>query len=139
MLSKAEIEFLKNPRNFDANYSKSLRNRLNKKVKILQRELRLLEHAGFVGVVKNSDRVVEFSNPGENVNQVPFSDPRAFLVRSPGLIPKWVQVHYLGASSARAKSFKKKMEDSSIFSCSFLAQVTVKQAYNLRIFCYNRK
>jgi len=97
MLSQAELEFLKNPSGFGANYAKSLRHRLRKKVRVLRQELRLLEEAGFGGVAENRDRVVEFSNPGENVNQAPFSDSRAFVVRSPGLIPKWVQVHYLGA------------------------------------------
>jgi hypothetical protein len=46
MLSKVEIEFLKNPEVFDVKYSKSLRHRLRKKARLLCSELELLEEAG---------------------------------------------------------------------------------------------
>ena len=86
MLSRTELEFLKNPRDFDANYTKSLRHRLHKKVELLQDELRILEKAGFV-VAKNGNRAARNSNLGEGANRVPLQNPGDFMVRSPGFEP----------------------------------------------------
>lgn len=84
MLSQAEIEFLRNPSNFDANYSKSLRHRLNKKVKTLRRELQLLQEAGFV-VARNGNWVAKDSCLGEGANRDSFQKRGVIMVRSPGL------------------------------------------------------
>jgi hypothetical protein len=86
MLSRAEIEFLRNPSNFDANYSKSLRCRLNKKVKTLRQEMQLLEEAGFV-VANNRNWVTKNSCGGNGANRSSPQNPSAFMVRSPGFEP----------------------------------------------------
>ena len=87
MLSQTELELLKKSGNFDANYTKSLRHLLHKKVQILHQELKLLESAGFFGVANNRNRVVEFSDRGENANQAPFQNRGIIMVRSPGFEP----------------------------------------------------
>jgi intergrase/recombinase len=67
-------------------YTKSLRHRLHKKVKLLRDELRMLEEAGFA-VVKNSSQVVKNSYLGEGANRDPIQNRGAFVVRSPGFEP----------------------------------------------------
>jgi hypothetical protein len=86
MLSQTEIEFLRNPENFGRKYSKSLRHRLNRKVKTLRQELSLLEEAGFI-VAINSNRVVKNSCLGEGANRSSLQNRGAFMVRSPGFEP----------------------------------------------------
>jgi hypothetical protein len=86
MLSRTELDFLRNPGDFDAKYAKSLRHRLNKKVKTLQDELEMLEEAGFV-VAKNSNWVAKNSAGGIGANRVPIQNRRNIMVRSPGFEP----------------------------------------------------
>ena len=79
MLSQTEIEFLKNPQSFDANYTKALRHRIRGKVAGLRDELRLLENAGF--------KVTEFYNLNQSLNRASFREQSKDVVRSPGFEP----------------------------------------------------
>ena len=67
MLSKTELEFLKNPSSFDANYAKSLRHRINTKTRELKEEMQLLARSGIVA--ENSNPAAEFSNPKKNAER----------------------------------------------------------------------
>jgi hypothetical protein len=73
MLSQAEIEFLKYPQNFNANYSKALRFRLRGKITLLRDELTLLERAGFT-VTENSNQVMETCNRKSKLKSGCFSN-----------------------------------------------------------------
>ncbi len=86
MLSETEIEFLKNPQSFDANYSKALRHRIRAKIEGLREELRLLENAGFM-VTEKCNQVTENYNPKQSLNQVAFQEQGLEKVRSPGFEP----------------------------------------------------
>ena len=68
MLSKIELEFLKSPENFDADYRRVLRHRVNSKVQELREEIALLQKCGF-GVTENCNGVTEFSNGQQSLNQ----------------------------------------------------------------------
>ena len=69
MLSQIELEYLQNPKGFDANYSKALRHRIRGKVQALQTELRLLERAGYLGVMDNCNPVTEYYNLNPSANK----------------------------------------------------------------------
>ena len=84
MLSQIELEYLQNPKGFDANYSKALRHRIRGKVQALQTELRLLERAGYLGVMDNCNPVTEYYNLNPKANQADFSKQ---LVLRPGFEP----------------------------------------------------
>ena len=76
MLSKIELEFLKSPESFDADYRRVLRHRVNLKVQGLREEIALLQKCGF-GVTENCNGVTEFSNGQQNqqnLNQVAFGE-----------------------------------------------------------------
>ena len=60
MLSKIELEFLKSPESFDADYSRVLRHRVNSKVRELREEMELLQKWDF-GVTGDCNGVTEFS------------------------------------------------------------------------------
>jgi hypothetical protein len=53
LLSRTEMEFLKEPERFDANYTKALRHRIRGRVEGLREELGLLERAGYLKVTEN--------------------------------------------------------------------------------------
>jgi hypothetical protein len=53
MLSAVELEYLKSPERFNANYSRLLKHRIRGKVKALSSELSILKHAGFLGVTES--------------------------------------------------------------------------------------
>ena len=72
MLSKIELEFLKSPENFDADYRRVLRYRVNLKVQELREEIELLQKCGF-GVTENCNGVTEFCNGQQSLNQAAFS------------------------------------------------------------------
>jgi thermostable 8-oxoguanine DNA glycosylase len=60
MLSLAEIKFLKNPEQFNANYRYSMTHRLNFKVKALQEEIFLLQTSGFLNLTESNKNLTEF-------------------------------------------------------------------------------
>ena len=61
MLSKIELEFLRSPERFDAEYSKVLRHRIRVKAEQLYRELGFLEHSG-IALLQNRREVTDFRN-----------------------------------------------------------------------------
>ena len=65
MLSKSEIEFLKNPQRFDADYRRVLRHRVKAKTAILRNQLSLLEGSE-PSITVNCNGVTEFSNCQQN-------------------------------------------------------------------------
>jgi hypothetical protein len=76
MLSKIELEFLKSPESFDADYRRVLRHRVNSKVQELREEMELLQKCGF-GVTENCNGVTEFCNGQQNqqsLNQAAFGN-----------------------------------------------------------------
>jgi hypothetical protein len=68
MLSKTEIEFLKRPNGFNADYAKVLRSRIKSKVRSLREEIALLENAG-ITVTENCNLVTENRNHEISSNQ----------------------------------------------------------------------
>ena len=64
ILSKAELQYLKTPENFTANYSKVLRSRIRIKVSAFNQELSVLANAGLLSA--NCNPVTENRNPPEN-------------------------------------------------------------------------
>ena len=73
MLSKIELEFLKAPENFDVDYRRVLRHRVNSKVQELREEMELLQKYGF-DVTENCNGVTEFCNDNQIPNQAPFQE-----------------------------------------------------------------
>ena len=65
MLSKTELEFLKAPQNFVADYRRALRHRIKSKVETIKSEIALLEAHG-VSVIENCNGVTEFCNGQQN-------------------------------------------------------------------------
>jgi hypothetical protein len=63
VLSKAEIEYLRNPEQFGANYAKVLRHRVKGKMQALQEEINLLQSVGLV--TQNCNQVTESCNPNQ--------------------------------------------------------------------------
>jgi hypothetical protein len=61
MLSKIELEFLKSPENFKANYAYGIKHRLNCKVKALQEEMGLLQKSGFLNLTESNKNLTDFS------------------------------------------------------------------------------
>jgi hypothetical protein len=68
MLSKTELEFLKCPERFDADYRRVLHYRINSKAAELRREITLLETRGF-RVTENCNGATEFCNGEQSPNQ----------------------------------------------------------------------
>ena len=86
MLSKTELEFLKSPESFEADYRRALRHRLKFKVQKIRLDVAFLEAYG-VSVTENCNGVTEFCNGQQNQkgwNQAAFGE---MLVRSPGFEP----------------------------------------------------
>jgi hypothetical protein len=100
-------------------YTKSLRHRLRRKVRVLRQDLRLLEEAGFVKVANNRNRVAEISDHKKIPDQGSFSNRGAFLVRSPGFEP--------GSSAWEADVLAKLDYDRSYFRSGSLGE-----AFSLR-------
>jgi hypothetical protein len=65
MLSKTELEFLKAPDSFEADYSRTLRFRIKSKVEKIKSEIALLEANG-ISVTENCNGVTEFCNGQKN-------------------------------------------------------------------------
>ena len=86
MLSKTELEFLKSPESFEADYRRSLRFRIKLKVQKIKSEIALLEAQG-ISVTENCNGVTEFCNPPKPANQAGFSEWSGKMVRSPGFEP----------------------------------------------------
>lgn len=73
MLSKIELEFLKSPESFDADYRRILRFRIKSKVQKIKSEIAFLEAHG-ISVTENCNGVTEFSNGQQSPNQAAFQD-----------------------------------------------------------------
>ncbi len=56
MLSQKEIEFLRNPDGFNANYRYYLKHQIKNKVQALNEEFTLLQNAGFLGNLRDSSK-----------------------------------------------------------------------------------
>jgi hypothetical protein len=65
VLSKIELEFLKSPESFDADYRRVLRHRVNSKVRELREEMELLQKWDF-GVTGNCNGVTELLRSAES-------------------------------------------------------------------------
>lgn len=75
MLSKIELEFLRNPEHFNSDYSYVIKHRLKGKIRSLQGELALLGNAGFL--TENSRNLTEFSKiyrKEQGLNQAAFGN-----------------------------------------------------------------
>ena len=83
MLSKIELEFLKSPESFDADYCRVLRHRIKSKAQRIKSEIALLEAYG-VSVTENRNGVTEFCNGQQGLNQAALQES---LVRSPRFEP----------------------------------------------------
>ena len=78
MLSKTEIEFLKNPQSFSADYSRVMRHRIKAKAEDFRVQIALLQGCGALegnglSVTENCNGVTEFCNGQQNqksANQV---------------------------------------------------------------------
>ena|GEM_PF-1462821 len=68
MLSKAEMEFLKTPKKFDANYSRVLRHRIKVKSAQMCEHVLLLQGVG-LNVTENCNAVTTFCNAKQSSNQ----------------------------------------------------------------------
>ena len=71
-MSKIELEFLKSPKSFNADYARVLRHRIKTKTIQMRDELSLLESSG-LSVTENCNGVTEFCNGQQNqksANQV---------------------------------------------------------------------
>ena len=78
MLSKTELQFLKSPQSFDADYSRVLRYRIKAKSAEIRDALTALEGAG-LNVKENCNGVTEFCNGQQNKlspNQAAFGESR---------------------------------------------------------------
>ena len=67
MLSQIELEFLKSPERFDANYRRVLRHRIKAKVEELKSELPLL-----ADIIKDCNSVTDFRNGQVSLNKAAF-------------------------------------------------------------------
>jgi hypothetical protein len=65
VLSKIELEFLKSPKNFDADYSRVLRHRIKAKTAHLHEQLALIDGSA-LSVTENCNGITEFCN-GEQI------------------------------------------------------------------------
>lgn len=75
MLSRIEVKFLKSPENFDPDYRRVLRHRVNSKIQRIRDEVALLERCG-VRVTENCNGITEFCNGKSVLNQVAFKESR---------------------------------------------------------------
>ena len=78
MLSKTEIEFLKNPQSFSADYSRVMRHRIKTKAQDFRAQIALLQGCGaFEGnglnVTENCNGVTEYCNCKQSSNQADLS------------------------------------------------------------------
>ncbi len=69
MLSQKEIEFLKSPESFTADYSYVLKHKIKSKVRTLNEDLALLERAGLIEFSK----ITEISKTIKNPNSLKLS------------------------------------------------------------------
>ena len=73
MLSKIELEFLKSPENFNADYTRVLRHRIKAKTVQMRDELSLLEGSR-LNVTENCNCVTEFCNGKQSLNKAAFNN-----------------------------------------------------------------
>ena len=96
MLSQIELEFLKSPERFDANYRRVLRHRIKAKVQRLKVILPLLDRSGF-SVTESYNSVTNFRNGQISSNQAAFKEwvvaRERFELSSAGPKPAML-VHY---------------------------------------------
>ena len=95
VLSKIELEFLKSPESFNANYAYGIKHRLNRKVKALSEEMELLQKSGFLNLTEINNNLTEFRKiPGteQNSNQ---SAINPFLKLDGAFGGIWTRDHYL--------------------------------------------
>ena len=76
MLSHIELEYLRCPERFEANYARVLKHRIKDKARVLNEELTLLNAAGFLNITENRNGVTEFSNGQRSSNQAGFAEMR---------------------------------------------------------------
>jgi hypothetical protein len=85
MLSAIELEYLKNPECFGANYAYVLKHRIKQKVSALQEELAFLNSAGFL--TESCKNLTEISKNQKSLNQVAFMNQSLKVVLRPGFGP----------------------------------------------------
>ena len=78
MLSKTEIEFLKNPQSFSADYRRVMRHRVKTKAEEFRAQIALLQGCGALGVnglsvTENCNGVTEFCNSEQSSKQADFN------------------------------------------------------------------
>ena len=94
MQSKIELEFLKSPESFDADYRRVLRHRVNLKIQGLHEEMELLQKCGF--------SVTEFCNGQQNQKS---SNQAAFVER------EWAEPDLNQRPLARKANVLTKLDD----------------------------
>ena len=75
LLSQKEIEYLRSPKSFSADYSYVLKHKIKNKVKTLHDELMLLKHAGLLNLTEFS-KLTENSKSEISSNQASFVKTR---------------------------------------------------------------
>ena len=101
MQSKIELEFLKSPESFDADYRRVLRHRVNLKIQGLHEEMELLQKCGF-SVTENCNGVTEFCNGQQNQKS---SNQAAFVER------EWAEPDLNRRPLARKANVLTKLDD----------------------------
>ena len=107
MLSKMELEFLKTPENFSADYARVLRHRIKAKTTQLRSDLALLD--GSLGVTENCNGVTEFCS-GQRIQKA--SEQADFK------IGRWAEPDLNRRPLARKANVLTKLDDRPAhFSC----------------------
>jgi len=94
------MEFLKNPKKFDADYSRVMRHRIKIKAEEFRAQIALLQGCGALGVnglsvTENCNGVTEFCKCQQNqkgLNQIPFIEQKVEVGAFGGI---WTRDHYL--------------------------------------------
>jgi hypothetical protein len=118
MLSKTEIEFLKNPERFDADYRRVMRHRVKAKAEEFRAQIALLQGCGALegnglSVTENCNGVTEFCNGQENkqgLNQAAFLKTKVEVGAFGGI---WTRDHYLTKVTPHRTRLRRRFSFSS--------------------------
>lgn len=92
MLSKTEMEFLKNPEGFDAGYTRVMRHRIKTKAEEFRAQIALLQGCGALagnglGVTENCNGVTEYCNAKQSLKQTQINELGNFMAGPVGFEP----------------------------------------------------
>ena len=128
MLSKTELEFLKAPQNFVADYRRALRHRIKSKVETIKSEIALLEAHG-VSVTENCNGVTEFCNGQQNKQSL----NQAALINR-----KWAEPDSDRRPLACKANVLTKLDDRPFCASVFLCSVRLRFSCMVLGFCTER-